>query len=93
LNAIALCPCGFPHVALGWCRWCLPKRFIRLATRTFANGHDQRCRADGCDHKAWVKGFCQSHYYRDYSHRKENAPSDTHYGVVKTGVRGWGSLL
>lgn len=60
--------------------------------RTFANAHDQRCAEPGCGHKVWIKAHCQLHYYRDYAKRRANAVSDSHPGVVRVSVRGWGFL-
>ena len=57
-----------------------------------AGPHDARCNVDDCGRKVHSRGMCVTHYNADYRRRNDNMVSNTHAGVVKTGVRGWGSL-
>ena len=63
-------------------------------TRTFQNAHDARCLDQPCERKVHAAGRCQFHYNRDYRRRADNPLNQrhTHDGLIRTGIKGWGSL-
>lgn len=67
---------------------------MNYAARLTPSAHDRRCDEPGCKSKVHARGACQKHYKQRYFDRRTNCVTTSrhHTGVVRVGVKGWGSL-